>query len=102
MIWPPCARWGRCIWRQQDATRNSIQGLAQAHFSAKRLHGVTNAQAQELLFTEKGINWNDEPNGHKRGRCGLRVEGSWVVDAQIPVFTQDRNYLRHLIPTRLD
>ena len=30
------------IWRQNDATRNSIQGLAQANFSQKQLQGLNN------------------------------------------------------------
>lgn len=91
------------IWRQQDATRNSIQGLAQAHFSAKRLHGVTNPQAQELLMTEKNINWNDRPTGDKRGRCAIYVEGEgWTLDSEIPVFTADRDYIKSRIPVRLD
>lgn len=87
------------IWRQQDATRNSIQGLAQAHFSAKQLHGVSTAEAQELLFREKGINWNDTPAYWKRGRCVVYTqEFGWGYDNDIPVFTQDRNYLRRMIP----
>lgn len=89
------------IWRQQDATRNSIQGLAQAHFSAKQLHGVNNEQAQEMLFREKGINWNDRPSGDKRGRCALYVEGrGWTLDAEPPVFTTQRDYIR--LPERRD
>lgn len=87
------------IWRQQDATRNSIQGLAQAHFSHKQLHGVTNPQAQDMLFKEKGINWNDLPVPQKRGVCLVKdSDGVWFVDDQIPVFTQDRDYLRLRIP----
>ena len=102
------------IWRQQDATRNSISGLAQAHFSSKRLHGVSCDQMQELLFQEKQINWNDCPVEQKRGVCLRRVvrevEGenpktgekvwtmrsSWDVDYDIPVFTQNRGYTTDL------
>jgi len=86
------------IWRQQDATRNSIQSLAQAHFSSKRLHGVTNSQAQDLLMLEKGINWNDCPMRQKRGSCVVKAEQGWAVDRDIPVFTQDREYLASRIP----
>lgn len=90
------------VWRQQDAVRNSIQGLAQAHFSAKALHGISNELAQEMLFREKGINWNDRPTGEKRGRCAVYEYGAWRIDHEIPVFTQDRAWLRALIPTRQD
>jgi tRNA(His) guanylyltransferase len=90
------------IWRQQDATRNSIQGLGHARFSNKEMHGLTNDQVQEKLFQERGINWNDEPTWYKRGAAVKRVlrtlEGgairsSWNVDDQAPVFTQDRDYI---------
>jgi tRNA(His) 5'-end guanylyltransferase len=82
------------IWRQQDAVRNSIQGLAQAHFSPKQLHGVNTSGMQEMLFQEKGINWNDSPVEQKRGRAAIYsgIDG-WQVDRTIPTFTQAREYL---------
>jgi len=55
------------IWRQQDATRNSIQMAAQSIFSSKELHGMNMNAMQEMMFT-KGVNWNDYPDGFKRGR----------------------------------
>ncbi len=68
-----------CIWRQRDAVRNSIAMAAQAVFPHQRLHGVNSGQAQELLFTEKGINWNDYPAGCKRGRVVVRASGERTV-----------------------
>ncbi len=91
------------IWRQQDATRNSIQSLAQANFSPKQLHGVSCNEAQDMLMREKGINWNDRPTGDKRGRGIVYTsELGWLVDAEIPVFTADRDYLRSRFPSRQD
>jgi tRNA(His) guanylyltransferase len=83
------------IWRQQDATRNAIMGMAQAHFSHGQLLGVNCNQAQEMLFAEKGINFNDVPTYWKRGRCIVPrgQGGSWHIDRDIPIFTQDRAYL---------
>ncbi len=88
------------IWRQQDATRNSIQGLAQSHFSASQLLGVNTANMQELVFAATGINWNDTPAYWKRGRCMFYDQATrdWEVDSEIPVFTAQREYLRRLIP----
>lgn len=63
------------IWRQRDAVRNSISMAAQTHFSHDRLHQVNSAQMQELLWSEKGINWNDYPAGVKRGRVAVREAG---------------------------
>lgn len=54
------------IWREQDATRNSIQMAAQAVYSHKELQGKNNSELQEMLF-QKGINWNDYPRFFKRG-----------------------------------
>jgi tRNA(His) guanylyltransferase len=55
------------IWRQRDATRNSVSMAAQAHFSHRSLQGKSTNQMQELLFAEHGINWNDYPESFKRG-----------------------------------
>jgi tRNA(His) guanylyltransferase len=54
------------LWREQDATRNSISMAAQAQFSHTELHGKDSNEMQEMLHT-KGINWNDYPPWCKRG-----------------------------------
>lgn len=56
------------IWRQGDATRNSIQMAGQAKFSHKELQGQNCDKIQEMLFATFGINWNNYPEGFKRGR----------------------------------
>jgi tRNA(His) guanylyltransferase len=63
------------LWRQRDAVRNSISMAAQAHFSAKQLHGVNTSQMQELLWREKQINWNDYPDSAKRGQVAVKQSG---------------------------
>lgn len=85
------------LWRQQDATRNSINSVGQAHFSPKQLHGLSTDKVQDLLFREKGINWNDLPTLNKRGACIIRSGTGWIVDAQIPIFSQDREYINRLV-----
>ena len=98
------------IWRQQDATRNSIQSLGQAHFSHSELKGKSCNEVQDMLMLQKGINWNDLPVQLKRGSCCVKetriinkgtpregVRNQWVVDASIPVFTQDRGYIESRI-----
>lgn len=67
------------VWRQRDCVRNSVSMAAQAHFPHKRLHGLDGAQMQELLWQEKGISWNDYPDGAKRGRACTRVTGPETV-----------------------
>jgi tRNA(His) guanylyltransferase len=63
------------LWRQRDAVRNSISMAAQAHFPHRRLHGVNSGGMQELLWSEAGVNWNDYPDGFKRGRVAVRRVG---------------------------
>lgn len=103
------------LWRQQDATRNSIQSVGQANFSDKELHKKSTKDIQDMLMTQKGINWNDYATTLKRGSCCIKVDDSlteydevgnirgytqrskWVIDNKIPIFTQDRNYVEKLI-----
>ncbi|NUP47262.1 MAG: hypothetical protein HOW97_08100 [Catenulispora sp.] len=68
------------LWRQRDAVRNSISMAAQSVFSHKRLHGVSAGGMQELLWSEAGINWNDYPDGCKRGRVTVRRTGERPVE----------------------
>jgi len=55
------------LWRELDATKNSISMAAHAYFSHKSLQGMSGSEKQELLWSEKGINWNDFPVFFKRG-----------------------------------
>jgi tRNA(His) guanylyltransferase len=55
------------IWREQDAVRNSIQALGQAHFAHKSLHGKSCDEIQEMVFQQVQINWNNLPAAQKRG-----------------------------------
>ena len=98
------------LWRQQDATRNSIQALAQANFSQKQLHGLSCDKLQDKLFVEKGINWNNLSVDKKRGSACIKQKYSftnqhgeetirtrWIVDDDMPILTQDRDYIEKLI-----
>lgn len=103
------------IWRQQDATRNSIQSVGQANFSQKELHGKSCNNIQDMLILQKSINWNDYSTTLKRGSCCIKVDdglteydetgnicgytqrSKWIIDNEIPIFSQDRNYIEKLI-----
>lgn len=54
------------LWRNLDATKNSISMAAQHYYSHNELQGKSGAQKQEMLF-EKGQNFNDYPASFKRG-----------------------------------
>ena len=108
------------LWRQQDASRNSLSVTAQAHFPHGRLQGLDAAELHELLWSEKEINWNDLPVGFKRGRVVERVTVSKTVEyvdkrtgeqkreenvtrhewrmTESPVFSQEKEWLLDRIP----
>ena len=63
-------------------------------------------------MSKKGINWNDYPTVYKRGSCIIKVydviipydevgniceRTKWIVDKEIPIFTQDRNYINKYV-----
>lgn len=85
-------------WRQLDASRNSIQMVGQANFSHKQLQGKSCNDIQDMLITEKGINWNDFPTHQKRGSYCIKTENGWVIDKEIPIFkNEDKEYIEKLI-----
>lgn len=90
------------LWRQQDATRNSISSLAQSKFSAKELHSKNSSQMQDMLMEKFGINWNDLTIPEKRGTAvykrNINDTTEWIVDYQMPILKgEDRNYVENLI-----
>lgn len=65
-----------------------------------------------MLWSQRGINWNDLPIECKRGVCYYHISRSttmqdprnpgntieverrvWVIDKEPPIFTQDRLYI---------
>lgn len=92
------------IWRQQDTTRNSISSVAQSMFSHRELENKNTDQMQEMCF-KKGVNWNDFSVKLKRGRLILKQDyekegttrSKWV-SVEPPIFTQEREMLKVLIP----
>lgn len=82
------------IWRQQDATRNAIQMLGQCNFSHQELQGKSCNDIQDMLMIQKNINFNDMATAFKRGVCCIKTENEgWAIDTEIPIFTQDREYI---------
>lgn len=106
-------------WRQLDAARNSVQMVGQSYFSHKQLQNKSCNQIQDMLMTEKGINWNDFPVHKKRGSCCIKSEATttfaiedengnvrtgnterphWYIDLNIPQFKNEgREYIDSLI-----
>lgn len=106
------------VFRQQDATRNSIQMAAQALYSHKELYGKSCDDLQEMIF-QKGINWNNYEVWQKRGSCIYKMSDTkivtfidkktntlenkevdvmeWREDKNIPIFSQARDYINNFL-----
>ena len=111
-------------WRQLDASRNSIQMVGQANFSHKELQNKSCNDIQDMLMTQKNINWNYLPTYQKRGSCCVRnkiviesdgvmataqlrdtskSENEWIIDTEIPIFKgEGRAYIDSLVFTGED
>ncbi|QDF14388.1 tRNAHis-5'-guanylyltransferase [Staphylococcus phage PMBT8] len=93
------------LWRQQDATKNSVSMVAHNGFGHKALQNLNGSKKQEKLFQERNINWNNLPTWQKRGACIVKkyyqkgdvLRSRWVVDKEIPIFSQDRNYIEQYV-----
>lgn len=96
-------------WRQLDAARNSVQMVGQANFSHSELQGKSCNIIQDMLLTQKDINWNDFPVPCKRGTACRKVArevniagtidtiSTWELDFDMPILKDDWNYVNDLI-----
>lgn len=99
------------VWRQQDCTRNSVSMAAHALLGHSATMNKSSDEKQEMLFQEKGINWNDYAVKYKRGtvikKTQIFIDGAegpvarnkWLPDYKTPIFSQETEYLYKLIPT---
>lgn len=104
------------MWREEDATRNSLSMAAQTYYSSKELYGAGFSKKHDMLHA-KGINWNNYPAFFKRGsyfakrtvmkelseyelqrikeefRPTGKVQRSLVIDLELPPYTQITNFV---------
>ena len=78
------------IWREQDATRNSISMASQSYYSHKQLHDMSTATMLDMLL-QKDVNWHDYPAYFKRG---VYVQRHKVV-RKFPADELDKLPLKH-------
>ena len=95
--------------------------VGQANFSHKELKNKSCNDIQDMLMTQKGINWNDLPTYQKRGSCCIKEtyfvdrdgqeiivnesnkddtteRSRWIIDKEIPIFKgEGREYVERLI-----
>lgn len=88
-IVPPSEVGNVFLWRQRDAFKNCVGSYAHYKLgggvgSHNKLHGVSTAKRQELIYSELGVNVNDLPTRWKRGRCVRRENFTALVSDTIP------------------
>jgi tRNA(His) 5'-end guanylyltransferase len=69
------------LWRENDATKNSISMLAQSLFSHGELQNLDGSEMQDLMMMKKGVNWNDLEARFKRGVYVKRIKTSRAFSA---------------------
>lgn len=92
------------VWRNKDASKNSISMVAYSLFSDKELHGKNSDEKQEMIF-QRGINWAQYPAELKNGRLIVKQEYDkegarrtrWI-SSPAPVFTKFPTLIKTLIP----
>ena len=64
------------LWRENDATKNSVSMLAQSLFPHNELQHLNGSEMQDKMMLEKSVNWNDLATKYKRGTYIKRVKTS--------------------------
>lgn len=98
------------IWRQQDATRNSIEAVGHANFSTKELHKVNCDGIKEMLLKQKNINWESDFTPYQKyGAFCYKIQETRTIKGETVertlwycnpyeeyIITEDRNRFRVL------
>ena len=69
------------IWREQDAARNAVQSVAQAHFSPEKIHGKSAAELVKML-EEIGVSIDAFPVALRLGRYLARRPFETTLSAE--------------------
>lgn len=99
-------------FRQLDCIRNSIQMAGQSNFSHRELQNKNCNEIQEMLFSQKGINWAKDysPEFRNGSACykkltdvitpdGTTIQrNKWFIDKNIPKFSAEPDFInKHII-----
>lgn len=99
------------LWRQNDATRNSVNALAQSRYPHKELQGLNVTEVKAKLIKEKNIDWETLPQWQKMGQGVKRVKfppmlfdpehpEAWttkVSSVTLPIFSQNPDFINDLL-----
>ena len=68
------------------------------YFLHKQMQKKSCNEIQEMLFKEKGVNFNDYSIIRKRGFCVIND----ILDTNIPIFSKNRDYIEKHVYLRED
>ena len=85
------------LWRQKDAAKNSVASVAQSLYSQKELNGIKSKDLKVKFLEEKGVDWDAMKPEYKWGTACRRVDGKWTIDYDMPMLSDNRDYLGKLI-----
>lgn len=88
------------IWRQVDAIRNSIESCSRSFYSNKELFKKNTSEMVQMM-NKKGFDWNSLPMRKRGGLCIVKryhdangvTRSRWVPDYDIPIFSENRDYI---------
>lgn len=109
------------VWRELDATKNSVSMAARAHFPHRALQGKSSREMQQMLQSQKGVVFAEFPAFFRRGtylrrvvelrplsevelarvpagrRSAAAVSRARVVELELPPVTRIANPVRTLL-----
>lgn len=95
------------LWRQNDATRNSVNALGQSRYSHKELYGIGVKELKEKLLYEKGINWDELEQWQKMGHGVKRIKmpsklepnvfHTEIASLVLPLFSQKPDFIESIL-----
>jgi hypothetical protein len=83
------------MWREFDATKNSVSMFAREYFSHKELHGKNRKDMIDMTF-EKVADWNKCPAFFKRGTYFQKIE-----NPKVNLTTGEVVYRREIIKVQI-
>lgn len=84
------------VWRQQDAIKNAIQMIGRAYFTHKELENKNGQDIVDMLDNIK-VNYHSYTTSEKRGTCCIKTDKGWELDAEIPIFKDNKDYIEKLV-----
>lgn len=77
--------------------RNSIQTVGQTLLGKSTVKFKSINEVQEMLFQQKGVNWNDYSSREKRGGLCVKTESGWKMVEMPHVVCQPENDFYKLV-----